>query len=267
MASNIDETKPVALTPTTQSVRDNFAAAKAEILALQAQSGSFNIAIIGGTGDAITVTQSSPFLNYADHIGSRNIFTAPGTNTTGAPTMNIDGLGALPLVMGNGAPPPGDLVAGRQYWGYLESATSIRIAPFDSISVQGDTVQGNFFIDGGFFGKQSISAIVNAAGVTWTPAQMLSGLMSRDGPAANFSDTTPTAAELVAAVAPSIGGVGFMLETMNLTNRTLTLLAGAGVTLALNTTIAGGQNRSYFVRIDSVSPPLVTITGVRTSAR
>lgn len=36
MTSAIDATKPIAGTPTTQSVRDNFAAAKSEILALQA---------------------------------------------------------------------------------------------------------------------------------------------------------------------------------------------------------------------------------------
>lgn len=35
MASNIDPTKPISTFPTTQSVRDNFAAAKAEIEALQ----------------------------------------------------------------------------------------------------------------------------------------------------------------------------------------------------------------------------------------
>lgn len=36
MASTIDATKPIAVSPTTQSVRDNFAAAKAEIETLQA---------------------------------------------------------------------------------------------------------------------------------------------------------------------------------------------------------------------------------------
>lgn len=35
MASAIDATKPVSVNPTTQSVRDNFAAAKSEIEALQ----------------------------------------------------------------------------------------------------------------------------------------------------------------------------------------------------------------------------------------
>ncbi len=35
MSSNIDATKPVAGNPTTQSVRDNFSAAKIEIEALQ----------------------------------------------------------------------------------------------------------------------------------------------------------------------------------------------------------------------------------------
>lgn len=40
MASSIDATKPVSGSPTTQSVRDNFSAAKSEIEALQASTAA-----------------------------------------------------------------------------------------------------------------------------------------------------------------------------------------------------------------------------------
>lgn len=46
MASAIDETKPTMGNPTTQSVRANFAAAKAEIEALQAQLAARVIATV-----------------------------------------------------------------------------------------------------------------------------------------------------------------------------------------------------------------------------
>ena len=45
MSSNIDATKPAAGAATTQSVRDNFAAAKAEIEALQAAVAESGITI------------------------------------------------------------------------------------------------------------------------------------------------------------------------------------------------------------------------------
>ncbi len=47
MASSIDATKPVSVNPTTQSVRDNFAAAKSEIEALQlsiTKTRTYNVA-------------------------------------------------------------------------------------------------------------------------------------------------------------------------------------------------------------------------------
>jgi hypothetical protein len=54
MASAIDDTKPIAGTPTTQSVRDNFAAAKSEITALQATvSGTVGYIAYFNTGTTI----------------------------------------------------------------------------------------------------------------------------------------------------------------------------------------------------------------------
>lgn len=54
MASNIDITKPEAGTATTQSVRDNFSAAKTEIEALQA--ADHDAVTLAGTPDYITIS-------------------------------------------------------------------------------------------------------------------------------------------------------------------------------------------------------------------
>lgn len=48
MASNIDPSQPVIGNPTTQSVRDNFAAAKTEIEALQTAVGDVGLTLIAG---------------------------------------------------------------------------------------------------------------------------------------------------------------------------------------------------------------------------
>ncbi len=67
MASSIDPTKPIVGTPTTASVRDNFAAAKAEIEALQAQVASiiatFQTRAIITADFADGVAQNSPAAN------------------------------------------------------------------------------------------------------------------------------------------------------------------------------------------------------------
>lgn len=67
MASSIDPTKPIVGTPTTASVRDNFAAAKAEIEALQAQVTSiiatFQTRAIITADFADGVQQNSPAAN------------------------------------------------------------------------------------------------------------------------------------------------------------------------------------------------------------
>lgn len=265
MASTIDITKPVQGQATTLSIRDNFTAAKAEIEALQAQAGAFAMPTVGGTADAITLTNQTPITSYAGAVGSRNIFTAAFTNLTNAPTINVDGLGALPLYMGATLLPAGDIIAGNHYWCFLESATAIRVAPFDSVSSEGDTINGNLLIVGHAFDSKSISAVNNAAGVTYTGAEFTNGIILRTGAAAAYSDTTPTAAEIIAAAGRVAIGSGFDLEIINSTTRNMTMLAGPGVTLALTTGIANNQNRSYFINVTGLAPAAVTVTGIRTS--
>jgi len=59
MASSIDATKPITVSPTTQSVRDNFAAAKSEIETLQGQIGFADYNDTATTGSPISVSATT----------------------------------------------------------------------------------------------------------------------------------------------------------------------------------------------------------------
>ena len=116
-------------------------------------------------------------------------------------------------------------------------------------------------------GTAAPAAIANAAGVTYTAAQVLGRYIIRSGAAA-VSDTLPTAALLLAAMPNPIVGTGFLLDILNNNTGTLTLVAGAGITLAGNTTIATVFNRRYLVTVTNatVGAEAFTIQGLSTAA-
>lgn len=73
MASAIDDTKPTMGNPTTQSVRANFAAAKAEIEALQAQLAARAITTVfaaapGAEQDFVTAAQTGAVTNSTRYL-------------------------------------------------------------------------------------------------------------------------------------------------------------------------------------------------------
>jgi hypothetical protein len=116
--------------------------------------------------------------------------------------------------------------------------------------------------------KIAFSAVANVAGVTWTAAQALSGIIDRSG-AATVSDTTPTAAQLVAAFSggASVGDV-VLLRVRNRNTGTLTVVAGTGVTLEGTTTVVTVNTRKYAVRFTNVTvgSEAVTLSGLFTGA-
>jgi hypothetical protein len=95
----------------------------------------------GGSANAQTLTPVPAITSYANSVGVMYVFLAGFANTT-AMTMAISGLAALNTTMGSVALPVGGLIAGQMYWAIIETATSIRIAPFDAASVNGDTFNG-----------------------------------------------------------------------------------------------------------------------------
>jgi hypothetical protein len=76
MASAIDDTKPVTGTPTTQSVRDNFAAAKSEITALQAAVPTWTVGSVPFATSTTALGQDNAGLFYDNTNDRLGIGTA-----------------------------------------------------------------------------------------------------------------------------------------------------------------------------------------------
>jgi len=110
MASNINATKPTTGSPTTQSVRDNFSAAKDEINGLL--RSSLDVVTTAGTGTAYTANFS---INVVKTNGARVIVKAHTANTGGA-TINIDTTGASTIKNMDGTNLEAGQIAGPNHY-------------------------------------------------------------------------------------------------------------------------------------------------------
>lgn len=122
-------------------------------------------------------------------------------------------------------------------------------------------------ISGRIFGKRVTSAEATASGVTYSATQFCGTLINRSGPGLGFSDTTPTAAQIVAAIPGCEVGTGYEITIRNSAGFTLTMLAGSGVTLSGTTTVATVSARRYQVEVTNVDSgtEAVTVTGLYTA--
>jgi hypothetical protein len=100
------------------------------------------------------------------------------------------------------------------------------------------------------------ATISTAAAVTLTAAQLLGGLVLRDPNGAARSDVTPTAAQLVAAIQGAMVGLSFVATIKNTADaaETITITAGAGVTLNGTMTIAQNNMKQFLVYLSNVTP-------------
>lgn len=105
------------------------------------------------------------------------------------------------------------------------------------------------------FSNDSPTNVTSAVGTTLTAAQLLTGLLNRTGPTANFTDTTDTAANL--ATASSVGS-SFYIDIKNATAFVQTLAGGTGVTFSSNTSIPANSVSEYLVQITSASAVVFT---------
>lgn len=77
------------------------------------RSQRVNYGVCGGSANALTLALAPPLSSYADAAGMPLRIIAPATNTAAA-TINIDGLGPIPIVRPLGqAVQSGDLIGGR----------------------------------------------------------------------------------------------------------------------------------------------------------
>lgn len=81
-------------------------------------------------------------------------------------------------------------------------------------------------------GETAFTAISTVGAGTLTAAGLVGGGISRSGPVADYTDTTATAVQIVAAIGAPFIGQSFYVEIKNLTAFTQTIAAGSGVTLS-----------------------------------
>lgn len=96
-------------------------------------------------------------------------------------------------------------------------------------------------------------ALGTGATVTLTTAQMLSGLMTVN-PSADAAHTTPTAAEIIAAIPGAVAGQSFKM-TFVVTSSTyqITLTAGTGITIVGGAVVLENTSGTFLVRITNVT--------------
>lgn len=102
-------------------------------------------------------------------------------------------------------------------------------------------------------GQMSNTDVSDATGATLTAAQVVAGLITRTGPTAVFTDTTPTAVLLVAALPGVVAGQSFMFYTKNMTAFNQTIAAGSGVTLSGNVIVPAHTVGAFLVTVSSAT--------------
>lgn len=110
---------------------------------------------------------------------------------------------------------------------------------------------------------ETTPATINTAGAaTLSTAQILGGLILRDPAGSNRTDTTETAANLVAAVPGVAVGSSMFLLIRNTADaaETITVDGGTGVTISGTATIAQNNSKLFLVRFDNVTGSSEAVT-------
>ncbi len=102
-------------------------------------------------------------------------------------------------------------------------------------------------------GETINTAITTAGAGTLTGAAITGGVITRSGPVAAYSDTTDTAALIVAAIGAPFIGQSFFVHIKNTVNFTQTILAGGGVTLSGSVVVPANSVALYLVTLTSLS--------------
>lgn len=131
--------------------------------------------------------------------------------------------------------------------------------------VQCDT-SGNLRFSGttGFVRKQSVTNITTAGAVTYTAAQILGGIITRDPNGAGRTDVTDTAVNLISTLNLTADGDSFTLTLINTADaaEAITLSAGVGVTISnVGQTLAQNESAQLIFLRTSASAVTLYIVG------
>ncbi len=108
----------------------------------------------------------------------------------------------------------------------------------------------------------TVTTDATAGARTYTAAELIGALILRDPTGGNRSDVTPTAALIVAGFAGGIVGSSFEFTIRNTADaaETITVTAGAGVTLSGTMTIAQNNSKRFLCRLDDIGSGTEAVT-------
>ena len=107
-----------------------------------------------------------------------------------------------------------------------------------------------------------VTTKATAGAVNYSAAEFKGGLILRDPAGASRSDVTPTAALIVAAIAGCIASSSFGLTIRNDADaaETITITAGAGVTLSGTMTIAQNNSKGFLIVVTNAGSGTEAVT-------
>lgn len=111
-------------------------------------------------------------------------------------------------------------------------------------------------------GTKALVAITTVGDGVLTAAALISGLITRSGPTAAYTDTTDTATNIIAALDNPRVGEAFDFTIINGVAFIETIAAGTGVTLAGTVNNAASRTRMYRLTVNDTITPAVTIRGI-----
>jgi hypothetical protein len=108
----------------------------------------------------------------------------------------------------------------------------------------------------------TVTTDATAGARTYTAAELYGKLILRDPAGANRSDVTPTAAALVAAIPGAVVGSSFEFSIRNTADaaETITITAGAGVTLSGTMTVAQNNCKRFLVVVTNAGSGTEAVT-------
>ena len=148
------------------------------------------------------------------------------------------------------------------FGGSLPQSTSVSIGGISNVASV-DAVSGSVLMYNSTSGKweaaqssMNTSPVTSGVGaITLVVSDLFRGFLDRDSGAANVDATTPTAAEIVAALPGKPIGhtVQLYIRNTTATANTLTLVGGTGVTVSGDADIGQNGSALFMIRLENVT--------------
>jgi hypothetical protein len=112
------------------------------------------------------------------------------------------------------------------------------------------------------FFEMNPTTVSTAGAVTYTAAQLKTGLILRDPNGAGRADLFPTAADLLAAVPGAVVGTTFRVTIRNTADaaETITMTTNTGLTLSGTMTIAQNAQKEFLINFTNVTSASEAVT-------